>query len=99
MHIRLFLGEKTAPGVFSFDYSKDFIRSCGMNEFREKLKSINLSFIDSPEAFEKVVFSAVQEALSSEYKASKVYKAGKFPANGKVCYICVNVEDANKTLS
>ncbi|MCD8490476.1 MAG: hypothetical protein LRY50_05890 [Geovibrio sp.] len=93
MYIKLFLGEKTAPGVFSFDYSKEFIRSCGKDEFEEKLKFADLSFVDSPEVFVKAVSDAVDEAMDNEFNASEVYKAGKCPDTGKVCYICVNIED------
>lgn len=97
MYIKLFLGEKTAPGVFSFDYSKEFIRSCGRDEFKEKLMFSDMSFVDSPEVFMKVVISAVDDALDNEFKASEIYRAGRCVKTGKVCYICVNVDDSNNT--
>jgi hypothetical protein len=93
MYIKLFLGCKTAPGVFSFDYTKEFLSACGKEEFEEKLQYADLSFVDSPEMFNEVVIDAVQEAMDSEFKASSIYKAGKCLETGKVCFVCVNIED------
>jgi hypothetical protein len=43
--------------------------------------------------FNEVVIDAVQEAMDSEFKASSIYKAGKCLETGKVCFVCVNIED------
>ncbi len=41
----------------------------------------------------KAVSDAVDEAMENEFKASEVYRAGRCPETGKICYICVNIED------
>ncbi|WP_022850987.1 hypothetical protein [Limisalsivibrio acetivorans] len=97
--IKLFLGCKTAPGVFSFDYSEEFISGQSPEDFFRGLHERDLSFVDNREGFLKTVKKAVEEAMESTYGASSVYKAGKCAETGVVCHICVNIEVEEEELN